>query len=191
MEDRETRERADSLKTRRAAGFLRSRLDKRGLAICLSGIDGSGKTTLARELVQALEAANVPVRHLHLYQWHVNVLVTPIRLFYNRYFGRKLLVFDRSIYDNFAVASIRRRCPRWFSLAALAVVLACYPKFDYRFYLVVGFKETRLRRPDMDNERFVLLSKTYDEITFRARYTRLRSDTSLFAAVLQRMTAEA
>lgn len=190
MEDRESREHSDSLQVQRAAELLRSRLAKKGLVICLSGIDGSGKTTVARQLVEVLDASGVPVCHLHLYQWYVNVLVTPVRLLYNRYIGRKVLVFDRSIYDNIAVASIKQHCPQGLTRAALEVVLTCYPKFDYRFYLVAEWAETLRRRPDMDKEWFVLLSGTYDEITFRARHMRLPSDEHLFAAVLHEIAAD-
>ena len=191
MEDQKCPEILDLPPTQRAVEFLASRLDKRGLAICLSGIDGSGKTTLARQLVLILNGSGVPVRHLHVYQWHVNVFVTPLRLLYNRYVGRKVLVFDRSIYDNVAVASIRRTCPRWLSQSALGAVLACYPKFDYRFYLSVAFTEALVRRPGMDEERFAVLSKAYDEIAGRAHYTRLPSDTHLLAAALRKMASHA
>lgn len=181
---------SDPMLVSRAAEALRSRLCRRGLAICVSGIDGSGKTTLARNLVRDLQTSGVPARHLHLYQWYVNVLVTPFRLFYNRYFGCKLLVFDRTIYDNIAVAAVGRYSPRWLLRAALAVVLLLYPRFDYRFYLVVAFTETLLRRPDTDKERFMLLSKVYDNVALRARYIRLQSDVNLFSAVLHKIAVD-
>lgn len=181
----------DSMLLVQAVNVLRSRLHKGGLAISISGIDGSGKSTLARHLVHALEASGVPTRYLHLYQWYRNVLTTPIQLLYNRYFGRKLLVFDRSIYDNIAVVSMRHRCPRWLSNVALSVVLACHPKFDYRLYLVVAFDETLRRRPDTCENRFIVLSRIYDEIAYRAQYVRMRSDAHLFTAVLRNIVVGA
>jgi thymidylate kinase len=173
-----------------AAEALHAKLRKRGLAVCLSGIDGSGKTTLARNLVRVLKASGVPVRHLHLHQWYVNLFVTPVLLIHNRYFARRLLVFDRTIYDNIAVASIRRRCPQWLSRLTLAAVLAYYTRFDYRFYLVVEFSDALARRPDTDRDRFTSLSKIYEEVTSRARYSRLRSDLHLFDAVVRKLAIE-
>ena len=190
MEDGATHELPDSALMRRAVDLLSSRLHKRGLTICLSGIDGCGKTTLARELVHGLEASNVPARYLHLHQWYLNVSITPILLAYNRYFDRKVLVFDRSIYDNLAVASLRRFWPRWLSRGLLAAIVTCYPRFDYRFYLVVPFSEALVRRPDTEKERFARLGKIYDEIASRARYLRFQSDKRLFSTVLQRIARD-
>lgn len=175
----------DPILVEQAVKVLGSRLRRRGLSISISGIDGSGKTTLARDLIRALGASGIPVRYLHLYQWYLNVLTTPILLLYNRYFGRKLLVLDRSIYDNIAVVSMRRHCPKWLSHMAFTVALACYPRFDHRFHLVVGFDDAVVRRPDTIRARFVMLSGIYDEIASRARYVRLQSDAKLFSAVLQ------
>lgn len=187
MEDGSADELADLALTREAAELLRLRLSKRGLAVCLSGIDGSGKSTLARELVQAFETSGVPVRYLHLHQWYLNVSMTPALLLYNRYIGGKVLVFDRSIYDNIAVASVRRYWPRWLSRVASAITVACYPKFDHCFYLVVDFAETLVRRPDTDKKRFVLLREVYGEIVCRAPCMQLQSDAHLFEAILRKI----
>lgn len=185
MEEWKSRELPDPALTPGVKELLSSRLHKRGIAICLSGIDGSGKTTLARELVQVLEASGVPVRYLHLHQWYLNVSVTPALLLYNKYFGCKVLVFDRSIYDNIAVASLRRYWPRWLSRVTLKVVLACYPRYDHRLYLVIAFNETLLRRPSTGEERFMLLSKVYEEIVHQVKYIRLTSNAHLFVAALR------
>jgi thymidylate kinase len=181
---------SDSKLVPAAAQALRARLRKQGLAVCLSGIDGSGKTTLARNLVRVLKASGVPVQHLHLHQWYVNLFVTPFLLIHNRYFARKLLVFDRTIYDNIAVAAVRRHCPRRLSRLALAVVLACYTTFDYRFYLVVGFSDALARRPDTDRDRFTSLSMIYEEVISKACYSRLPSDLHLFDAVVRELATE-
>lgn len=184
MEDDIACELSGSTPVIQAVEALRSRLRRRGVAISVCGIDGSGKTTLAKNLVRALGASGVPVRYLHVHQWYRNALTTPMLLLFNRYFARKTLVFDRGIYDNIAVVSVGRRCPRWLSRLMLAAVRGCYPRFDYRFYLVVSFDEARVRRPDTHRVRFAALSSIYDEIAFRAQYVQLRSDGNLFAAVI-------
>ena len=74
---------------------------------------------------------------------------------------------------------------------ALAVVLDCYPGVACRLSLVVVLLETFLMRPDTANKRFVLLRRVCEEIEFRARGSRLRSDTRLLAAVLGDIVNEA
>lgn len=170
-----------------ATGMLRSRLRKRGVAIYISGIDGSGKTTLAQTLVEMLEASGLRAYHLHVYQWYWNVVLTPVLLLYNRYVGRKVLVLDRGIYDNIAVMAVKRHCPDWLSRVALSVVRVLYPRFDYRFYLVAAFPETVLRRPDTREARFVALGQVYDRVARRLQSMRLQSDRRLLGAALRGM----
>src|SRR5687767_4023014 len=103
------------------ADALRARLRQRGVAICLSGIDGSGKTTLARQLVGTLAQAGLPVRHLHVYHWYLNLFAMPALLLYNRHLGREILVLDRSFFDNIAVLSLSPRCPLWLPRSMLSL----------------------------------------------------------------------
>jgi len=179
----------DSTLLQRAADRLRPILRKRGLAICISGIDGSGKTTLARQLVDGLDAAGLPSRYLHLYQWYVNLFATPVLLLYNRHVGRKVLLFDRSIFDNIAVAAASRRCPRWLTYGALASARALYPRFDHRFYLVTDFSETLRRRPDTREQRFAELTLIYEWIAATAGHVQLHSGPTLFGEVLALIAA--
>lgn len=165
--------------------LLEKRLSRHGIGICVSGIDGSGKTTLALGLVEILCSSGLPARRLHLYQWYVNIAVTPIVLFYNRYFGRKVLVLDRGIYDNFAVMGIKISRPSWFSSIAFSVMRLCYPRVDYSFYLFASFSETLKRRPDTRENQFFRLSKTYEEMMACVQHARLRSDDQSFNAALR------
>lgn len=181
----------DSALVLRAVEVLRSQSSKHGIAIYVSGIDGSGKTTLAKALVQTLESSGVQARHLHVYQWYLSIVLTPALLLYNRHIGREVLVFDRGIYDNISVLAVRPRCPEWFSRVALSVALVLYPKFDYCFYLVATFSEIIQRRPGTCETRFVALSKLYDGIAFRVRCVRLQSNTRLFGAVLRKIADQA
>lgn len=169
----------------RAVEVLRSRSRKRGIAVCMSGIDGSGKTCLARTLVETLEASGVRTRYLHVYQWYLSIVLTPVLLLYNRHVGRKVLIFDRSIYDNISVLAVRHRRLGWLSRAVLGGVVAFYPRFDYCFYLVATFAETLQRRPDTCETRFVALGEVYDLIARRAQCVRLKSDQRLLGAALR------
>lgn len=167
--------------------LLRKRLSQRGVGICVSGIDGSGKTTLARNLIEMLNRAGLPARRMHLYKWYVNILVTPIVLFYNRYFGRRILVLDRGIYDNAAVMAVRFSCPLWLSDVITAAMRMFYPRVDYSFYLVAGFSETLKRRPETREGQFALLSATYERMMARVRHYRLCSNRHSFSVALRCM----
>lgn len=178
-------ERPDPELIRNAVELLQAKLSRRGIGICVSGIDGSGKTTLARGLVEVLRSSGLPARRLHLYQWYVNIAVTPLVLFYNRYFGRKILVLDRGIYDNVAVTIIKFPCPPWLSDIMIALMRACYPRVEYSFYLVANFAETLKRRPDTRERQFALLTNTYERMMARVRHDRLCSDEQSFNAALR------
>lgn len=181
----------DSALVPRAVEVLRSRLREHGITIYVSGIDGSGKTTLARALVDTLVASGVQARHLHMYQWYLSVMLTPVLLLYNRYVGRKVLVFDRGIYDNISVLAVRECCPKWLSRAALDLAVRFYPKFDYHWYLISTFSDITRRRPDTRKMQFEALGEIYDEITLRVRCVRLRSNTRLFGSALRDIVGEA
>jgi len=168
---------------------LRARLRTRGLVICLSGIDGSGKTTLANQLVVAFKRAGLPARHLHVYQWHMNLMAMPVRLLFNRHIGREVLVLDRTLFDNLAVLALR--CPRWMLRGLLRLALAVHPRFDYCFYLVADFAETLRRRPETTAPRYEALRADYDWVTSMAGHTRLNSDTALFGEVMRRIAGRA
>jgi len=172
-----------------SADALRSRLRERGLAICISGVDGTGKTTLARQLVAGLDAAGMPSRHLHLHQWYINVFATPLLLLHNRHFGHKVLVFDRSIFDNIAVAAASPRFPRWLPKCALEVVRVLYPRFDHSFYLTADFGELVLRRPETREQRHAELTRMYDWIASKVAYDRQASNAGLFDRVLDAIAA--
>lgn len=170
---------------RNVVEMLHKRLSTKGVAICLSGIDGSGKTTLARSLVEALKGEGVPTRRLHYYQWYVNIIITPIVILYNRLFGRKVLVLDRGIYDNLAVMTLKFRCPRLLSDVLARLMRVVYPKVDYSFYLVASFNDTLERRSDTRQSRFTLLTENYDRLMRHVRHCVVRSDEQLFNAALQ------
>jgi len=172
---------------RDAATRLRDRLQKRGIAIAVSGIDGSGKTTICKQLLDALTASGLPVTHVHIYRWHRNLLYTPWLLLHNRWRARRVLLFDRTIFDNVAVAVAERRLPRRWLPAAVRVLCAFYPSFDYRFFLTAPFEEIAVRRPGTTAARYSSMLELYRYIFSAVGFTELRSDASLFANVLRRI----
>jgi len=174
---------ADPSSARQAIAKLKSDLDRRGISICLSGVDGCGKSTLAGQLVELLTRSGIAARHLHLYQWYVNLAVTPILLIFNRYLGRKVLVLDRSIYDNIATLFLQD-VPALLKHSLLKTILSVYPEFDYRICPIAPFDETLRRRPDTEMRRFRGLATAYEEICAVAGHARLPSDPTLFEEVL-------
>ena len=136
-------------------------LSRRGVSICITGIDGCGKTTLSTQLASAMSAAVISVRRLHIYRWHQNVFITPLVLIYNRLVGRRVLIFDRSIYDNLAVAGVASPWLRSHLASLFWLLRYCYPAFDLRYYLHVPYDETVRRRPDTAPSRFRLLDQCY------------------------------
>lgn len=178
----------DAATVERVSRF-RERLSRRGMSICLNGIDGSGKTTLAKQLLTVLNSAAVPARFLHIYRWHSNVLVTPWIILKNRYFGKNLIIFDRNVYDNVAVFFTSARRSRWLLSACLWVLNALYPDFDHKFYLEVSFEETKRRRPDTILERFTSLSEIYGAIVNSSHHTVIQSDETTLGTVLNHIIA--
>jgi hypothetical protein len=162
---------------RSATARMRARLRHRGIAICVSGIDGSGKTTLARRLAAELSAAGLPARHLHVYRWYLNVAYTPLVLLHNRFIGRGVLVFDRTIY----------RVPESLLPGVMRFLRAFYPAFDFRFLLYASLDETLSRRPDTAPATYAAALRIYRRIAEAIGFTELASDQALFGNVLSRM----
>lgn len=167
-----------------AARALHGRLRGRGIAVCICGIDGSGKTTLARQLVAQLQGAGLRARHLHVYHWYTNLAAMPFVILYNRWLGHRVLVLDRSIFDNIAHLSLMGERAQRLGRYALAVALLLYPAFDHVFQLVADLEEIQRRRPDTEPSRFARMTAAYNRIAAVARHQRLVSDATLLPAVL-------
>ncbi len=169
-------------------------LRRRGICICISGIDGAGKTLLAKQLRRVLGSVAIEARYLHRYRWYDNVFVVPWILLVNRLWRKRVLIFDRAIYDNLVytlarVAELQKR-ERWLGLGLRWVALF-YPRFDHRFYLVVPFELARRRRPDIVAEDFRCKSQLYHHIARSAGFSVYRSDGRTLRKVLSKLTPDA
>lgn len=171
----------------KAIGSLKSRLERRGVAISVSGVDGSGKTMLTTHLAKMLQDANITVLRLHSYQWYANVTITPARILINRYIGRKVMLLDRSVYDNIAVFASTHKVRQSITNLIVGFVRNIYPTFDYRFYLSTPLDEGRRRRPEMSESQLSNLQQIYAPIIHSAGYLELDSDGGLLERVLEQL----
>src|SRR5262245_30159143 len=144
-----------------AAAALRGRLARRGINLALSGVDGSGKSSLAAALADALQGAGMAVEVMHRYRWLDNLVTTPCRLVANRLVGRRVVVYDRCYLDNVAkffpagpkgLAWTRRAARLWRALTTC---------FDRVFYLHAPYEEVTRRGREMTRQEFDRLEGSY------------------------------
>ena len=155
------------LEDRALRAGLRRCLDEiggRGMNLCLMGIDGSGKTTLAEQLARLYEGAGIHARRRHIYSLHHNILLTPFILLLNRYLWRRVLVFDRTIFDNIAVFFFQRPAMRRLQPLVLHAVRLFYPRFDAYIYLQATLEQTMERRPEVSPQHYLALGRSYQPI---------------------------
>jgi len=168
---------------------LGDRLDARGLSICLMGIDGSGKTTLSTQLSEIFNRLNVRNRRLHIYSIYQNMLTTPLLLLWNRYYARRMLIFDRTIFDNIAVFFGTRPSLHCLLPFTLRMIRLLYPGYDHYIYLQTTFDETMLRRPEVAPKRYHQLSRSYKIIIDKGGFDIFDSTQSLLENVIEVITA--
>ena len=165
-------------------------LSRRGLSICITGIDGCGKTTLSTQLASAMLDAGIPVRRLHIYRWYQNFFVTPMVIIYNRLIGRRVLIFDRTIYDNLIVAGVASPWLRPHLAGFFRMLRFFYPAFDLRYYLHVPYDETVRRRPDTIRKRFRLLENGYGVMLESSRWHVFETDRDIFDDAVDALNAD-
>lgn len=125
---------------------------KPGMSVALVGLDGTGKSTAVEMLETALIQANVAVKTFHWYSAHKTCFLVPLTVLRNRWSKNAVQIFDRSIYDNFAVwlqrvpnEALRDRL-MWLAVRTAQVL---YPRFDALVHLT-GLPDTiHVRRPEM------------------------------------------
>jgi len=164
--------------------MLRHVLSRRGLAVCFIGQEGVGKTTAADQLTAILDALAVPRRRLHRAAFGANLFLVPFLILDNRYRRRRVLVLDRSIYDNVAVHGARYGLsPRSLSLVA-TIVAAIYPRLDVRLHLHCPPDLLRQRRPMQDDRVAARQAAAYRCVARRLAFTSAETSTPLLRRVL-------
>lgn len=120
---------------------------RKGAIVSISGPDGSGKSTLTRQLVDKLSMAGVPTRHVHCFKWYEQITIQPLRLLFLRHKGY-VVICDRTIVDN--VLELARKLSlhpthwRWL----LQALITLQPRFDYRITLLCSEDDLAQRRPE-------------------------------------------
>jgi len=163
---------------------LRGCLRRRGISLALSGVDGSGKTFLARALRGTLAPASIPIRIEHRFRWSDNLLAIPALILWNRFFGRRLLVFNRCWVDNLAkLFPVTPRGHRWLRRVARCWA-ALSPAFDRVLLLEVSYDEVRRRGRRLDREEYARLERNYAVLTAEARLYPVDSNGEVLTTVL-------
>ena len=164
---------------------FKNNLNVRGANISIMGIDGSGKTTLSAQLSDIFNQMSITNQSLSIYRIYKNIFTTPLILLYNRYFQKRILIFDRCIFDNIAVFFSTRPYLHCLLPVILLITRLLYPKFDYYFYLSASLEDTiARRRSEIEPQGYFRLTLIYNEITKRCKFHILNSTPTLLQLVL-------
>ena len=135
-----------------------------GMSIAIIGLDGTGKSTATEMLEKALAEAGLPTTCFHWYSATQTCFRVPVQVLRNRNSRQSVQIFDRSIFDNFAVWSQRignvaLRNGLLRSAAWLAQRL--YPRFDAIVHLTAAPDVIARRRPEMTPRQIALGQEAY------------------------------
>jgi len=105
---------------------------RKGMFICFTGIDGSGKTTLAKSLVDAMEQKGVKAKYV--YNRYIPIILRPLMLV-----GRWLFLRGKDVFENYedytdAKKSASKKHPFWATLYQRILL------FDYFFQILFKIK---------------------------------------------------
>jgi len=130
------------------------------------GAEGAGKTTLAQQLEILFAHAGVLTERRHIYGFFNNAFVAPFVLLWNRYVGGKVIIFDRTIFDNLANFTVTRHWAAGWLPFLLTIFRPWYPRHDHNFYLEATPDDTLSRRARTDVarlQRFLLAYRSIAE----------------------------
>lgn len=167
------------------SGPIRESLLNRGLSICVIGQEGTGKSTLVMQLGRSLQAAGIEVRHEHVHRFWMNLSVSPWLLLHNRFIAKRVLIFDRTIYDNVAVHCGRRGMLAKVLRPVLPALAMLHPRFDVGFRLRCPIEQVLQRRRNTDRETFLAQEAIYDEVARRVGLRSLESTRPLLRSAME------
>jgi energy-coupling factor transporter ATP-binding protein EcfA2 len=135
-----------------------------GMSVAIIGLDGTGKSTASEMLEKALTEAGLPTTCLHWYSARQTCFMVPVAVLRNRASRKSVQIFDRSIFDNFAVWSqrvgsvaVRNRLLTWAAWLAHRL----YPRFDAIVHLTATPEVIAQRRPEMTPGQIALGREVY------------------------------
>jgi thymidylate kinase len=148
------------------------------------GQEGAGKTTLARQLHATFRAAGIPSRYLHVHGFLKHLVHTPWLAVQNRYLGKAILVFDRSIYDNIVVHTWRSGLKARIVGYLFTLISPLYPKHDIGFYLHCPLELIRERRLNTASYRYQAQQECYERISTKLAFVPLESTRPILRSVI-------
>lgn len=135
-----------------------------GMSVAIIGLDGTGKSTATEMLEKALGDAGIATTCFHWYRAYQTCFRVPLQVLRNRLTRNSVQIFDRSIFDNFAVwlqrvenVERRKRLMWWATKTAQLL----YPRFDAIIHLTAAPEVIRERRPTMSPQEIALGQDVY------------------------------
>lgn len=158
----------------------------RGHVIAISGVDGSGKTTLVRSLVEALEAQGKTTRTCHIHSWLKNTTTMPGKVRSMKSMDG-ISILDRSLYDNIAVLATRFSFPFWLVRLMTRCANLLYRSIDLRILLTVTSEDLITRRPNEDHALLMKSARIYNEIAHAGGFLVMASGENMPVKVLEQL----
>lgn len=164
---------------------VRRALSRRGLVVCFIGQEGVGKTTAAGQLAAFLDANAVPRRRLHQAAFAANLFRVPLLILYNRCWSRRILIMDRTVYDNLAVHAARQDLSSRLISILVRMLSAVYPRLDVGFRLHCPSDLLLNRRPRADFAVSANQAAVYELIGQQLDFTAIETTMPQLCCVLK------
>lgn len=145
-----------------------------GIVITISGVDGSGKTTLVAQLAERFQKAGWTVQPFHVHSWLLNITVMPFRMWRAKSAGT-VSILDRSVYDNIAVLLSKRHIPLWLARRMIQTANLLYQSIDLKIVLTASPDELMARRPEESKELLLRKRAVYEVIAKQGDFTVFQS----------------